>query len=1370
MHEFGRVGVQIDNRNLVVECAGFSEIHAWIVSQNLRPVTMADGLVAQLDVRARVPDNGVMHLGAKVAGRYAIEEVVSDQGMGSVFKARDPSGNPVAIKWLHPDALGKRERFSREMHTLQDLEHPAIVRYLDSGTNDDGTPYFVMEWLDGEDLASHLRSHPLTLGDTLTWAGRIAEALGVAHARGIVHRDVKPSNIFLPGGNVSLAKLIDFGIAFVSTAETQLTATGAMMGTPAYMAPEQARGERAIDARADIFALGCVIYESMCGVPAFMANTPMAVLGKILTEPCPRLRDMLSDVPERFDQLLERMMAKSLASRPSNGAEVAAELERIWSYLSANEQARLDQSRERPSVLTREELRWVSAVVVAGTPGMLQESSSLTPPTVVLDSGRREPGSMVEFGGAMFEQLGDGSMVNIIEVRGSATDQAASAASLALAFRREFGTRQVAVATGRALMRGGRMAGDVIDRAAAILRDVRRPEPGRTELNPASAIWVDELTAELLDGRFEIYQHYDGIILSGRRRTFEKRTLLGRTTPFVGRRRELAALTATLDDCIEESTAHAVLVTGPAGCGKSRLMHEFLRHLDDRVEDRLRILVGHGDPMHEGSPLFSIADGLRRVLEFNDGASTERRRGALHDLVAQAVGRTATDRVERLVEFIGALLDISTAAPSLGLRAAQQDPRLMGDRIQQAYEDLIAAFSAKQPVVLVIDDLQWSDRATVALLDRMMRNLAESPLLIVAFGRPEIHERFPRIWSARSLTELRLGPLTRRSAEKLATSMLGKRAEKQLVDALVQRAGGNAFYLEELLRHAVAGHSQWPESVLAMVEMRIESLEVQARQTLRAASIFGAVFWRGGVWALLGNDDVDDWLERLVEQELIIESRSSRFASEREYRFRHALVREGAYAMLTEKDRTLGHRLAAEWLEFMGETDPLVVAEQFERGKLPRRALPHVVAAAQEAFERADLEVALELAQRGIRCGADGEQLGRLYSIQGNIWVWKGSHQNAAPLFSRAAALLTRDSRAWYDAAGAAVDSWSRLSAAENVVQIASQLGANIRPLPRLSEVEDDTYTALIGRYIALAKLTQAMFEIGPRDAAVTLLNDIRAAVGLEPDEPLLAAQLHYVGARYSLEVIGDPVRALHHIEAVLVHYDILGDARQACIQRCNLGYVKMRLGLYPEAETELRTALDIAVRLDLEEPLYNAKRLLGVVIPRNHPDKLVDAVHLEREAEAWFLAQRNEASVGWTRVALAGIMYEKGDLDAAAHLAQQARTTSYTQIAATAMLSRIELSRDRVDLALSLAVEATSKHHGPNRSDEDAALVCVAHAEATYASGQRELAFDLIAEAHDDLLLRSAKINKPAWRERFLHHVPDHAHILRLYRAWRPE
>ena len=198
-----------------------------------------------------------MQRGDVIGGRFEIDEYVTSGGMGRLFRARDvQSGEIVAVKMLLGDPAALGPRFDREGNALAMLSHPGIVRYMAHGLAASGEPYLAMEWLEGEDLASRLSRGSLSLEDSLQLATRVAEAVNAAHVRDIVHRDLKPGNIFLVDGRIDRVKVLDFGIARLASG-TRMTGTGMMIGTPGYMAPEQAGVERPVDARAHVFSNRC---------------------------------------------------------------------------------------------------------------------------------------------------------------------------------------------------------------------------------------------------------------------------------------------------------------------------------------------------------------------------------------------------------------------------------------------------------------------------------------------------------------------------------------------------------------------------------------------------------------------------------------------------------------------------------------------------------------------------------------------------------------------------------------------------------------------------------------------------------------------------------------------------------------------------------------------------------------------------------------------------------------------------------------------------------------------------------------------------------------------------------------------------------
>jgi serine/threonine protein kinase len=293
-----------------------------------------------------------VRIGERLGDRFDIEAIAGEGGMGTVYRAADrATGRPVAVKVLSTSESDDRSRFEHEAQVVGELDHPNLVRYVAHGFTG-GRAYLVLEWLEGEDLEARLARDPLSARDALRLGAILARALGFAHARGVVHRDVKPANVFLVGGRIESAKILDFGIALSMDTPHKRTRTGTSVGTPAYMAPEQARGERTLDARADVFSLGCVLFECLAGRPPFVAANVMAILAKVLFEDAPRLSEIRLDIPPELDHLIACMMSKSPSARPGDCQEIARALEAI-EPASSVEFTRARLPSEGPLEITR---------------------------------------------------------------------------------------------------------------------------------------------------------------------------------------------------------------------------------------------------------------------------------------------------------------------------------------------------------------------------------------------------------------------------------------------------------------------------------------------------------------------------------------------------------------------------------------------------------------------------------------------------------------------------------------------------------------------------------------------------------------------------------------------------------------------------------------------------------------------------------------------------------------------------------------------------------------------------------------------------------------------------------------------------------
>jgi serine/threonine-protein kinase len=273
-----------------------------------------------------------------LADKYRVERVLGRGGMGVVVAATHVElDQRVALKFLLPEAMESMEvveRFAREARAAVKIESEHVARVIDVGKLENGLPYMVMEYLNGRDLAAELEEHgKLTIEDTLDYVLQACEAIAQAHALGIIHRDLKPANLFVttrPDGSKSI-KVLDFGISKVSLtgaspAEMSLTQTAAIMGSPTYMSPEQMRASRDVDPRADIWALGVILYELLTGQPPFVGGTMPELCASILKDAPEPLRGARPDLPAPVEAAILRCLEKNPAARFANVAELTGAL------------------------------------------------------------------------------------------------------------------------------------------------------------------------------------------------------------------------------------------------------------------------------------------------------------------------------------------------------------------------------------------------------------------------------------------------------------------------------------------------------------------------------------------------------------------------------------------------------------------------------------------------------------------------------------------------------------------------------------------------------------------------------------------------------------------------------------------------------------------------------------------------------------------------------------------------------------------------------------------------------------------------------------------------------------------------------------
>ncbi len=264
--------------------------------------------------------------GSIIAGRFEMLSQAGTGGMSSVFRARDlQTSRIVAVKVLKLDRPFDLARFAREASTLASVHNPNVVDYVAHGEAD-GIHYLVQEWVDGITLGTQMTTLGTTSLEAVAIALGVARALEATHAVGIVHRDIKPNNIILAGGEADRVKLVDFGIARLANESGVLTKTGVLVGTPAYMSPEQARGSINLGPQTDVWSLGCVLFESLAGRTPFAGATPSAIRAKVLLGEPPSLEAICPEAPDELVGLVGEMLTKDISVRPTDGGAVAARL------------------------------------------------------------------------------------------------------------------------------------------------------------------------------------------------------------------------------------------------------------------------------------------------------------------------------------------------------------------------------------------------------------------------------------------------------------------------------------------------------------------------------------------------------------------------------------------------------------------------------------------------------------------------------------------------------------------------------------------------------------------------------------------------------------------------------------------------------------------------------------------------------------------------------------------------------------------------------------------------------------------------------------------------------------------------------------
>jgi serine/threonine protein kinase/predicted ATPase len=944
-------------------------------------------------------------------GRYQVRSTLGTGGYGAVYLGHDTQlDRPVAIKVLRGGSKvyeDDAQQFLEEARRLAHLSHPGIVAVHDVGM-DSGQVYIVSDFLDGPDLGRWLEEYRPAWPEAAQIAAAVADALAHAHARLIVHRDVKPANIVLTVDRGPV--LVDFGLG-LDEQKAGVREIGHVAGTPAYMAPEQVAGTaHRIDGRTDIYSLGVVLYEMLCGRLPFRASTVLELLRQVRDDEPQPPRQLNRDIPPELERACLKALAKRLQDRYTTADDFALDLRQVsqsagsvstsssWQSLGristrGPQGATSASSRRDPQLSSssrrraREAERRQVTVLVCGcdlfeSDAYLGNLEAEDQADVLRAFQRACDQGVSRFDGAVVQCNEQGLLACFgYPVAHEDAAQRAVRAGLAILEQMEgFGARLrrqhglalklwVGIHTGIAIAETGEDAVSVVGEArnvAVRLEDVA--EPGHIVITAA--------TERLIHGHFDctslghrkvkgVAQPVELFLVRGigdEKNPIEVAQRAG-LTPLTGRDHEISLLKDRWEQA-REGMGQVVLIIGEPGLGKSRLVYTLKEHvlgLLAEAEADSPVIEWRCSPHFQNTALYPAINFYERALAFAREEPPQARFDRLvHQLEEYDLARPDT------VPLWASLLSLPTPDryPAISLSPVRQREETFRAMLQW-----LRTRAARRPVLFVVEDLHWVDASTLEFLGQFLAEGLHDSILTLLTFRPEFQTPWPAVAHQ---TSLALNRLTRRQVAELMRKKVAGALSEDVLEQIYDRAGGVPLFVEEFAKmfqepgapdqgasgdaraHAPQTH-EIPSTLQDLVMARLDRMEGE-RDLAQLAATLGREFSYDVLAAVANVDEptLQAELTKLVQAEILYAKGPLPRCN---YMFKHALLEDALYNALVKSKRHQFHRRIAGVLEERftqtTETQPELLAHHWTEAGMTEQAVGYWLKAGRRSRERA---------------------------------------------------------------------------------------------------------------------------------------------------------------------------------------------------------------------------------------------------------------------------------------------------------------------------------------------------------------------------------------------------------------------------------